>query len=657
LPRRTRSSPRRGAQRHEHAAFLAAGRAVLAASLAGRTLAQPGGDLRRLCTGRQCQRPDVADPADGAQPGRGDGHADGHRDLCLRCAVGVRGAHRIEGVDRHRRTDAGDAAGHLAAAGSGMKQGFRQSMAWLHTWSGLLVSWLLLLIFMGGTASYYRDEISRWMRPELPRSVIAPDVAAANAVRFLQAEAPNAEYWNVTLPSARNPALEMFWMNPVKDGAGNDRASRRERFGQATLDAATGQKSDVRQTRGGDFFYRLHFDLHYIPVLWARYLVGFCAMFMLVAIITGVITHKKIFKDFFTFRPRKGQRSWLDFHNISAVMALPYHLMITYTGIVTLLVMYLPLSISVAYPEGAETFYTESFSDLPEARPAAGHPGSALPIAQLLASARAEWNGKDVESFRIDHPGDAAQTVGVYQRDGRRLSRQTPGVSLDAATGQVIARSGDAGNASATRDVMYGLHIAHFADAGLRLLFFASGLLGCLMVASGAVLWGVKERTKHARSGKVGFGLRLVDALNIGAVAGLPVAFASYFWANRLLPLGLAERADAEANAFFIVWGVCILAGFIWPRRQMWAWLLYLACALFSLIPVLNAFTTHIHLGVTLRNGDWALAGVDLVTCAIGLVLGYCGRRMQRWQPPVSAAEKRRRQVQASQPASEGGAA
>ncbi len=29
-----------------------------------------------------------------------------------------------------------------------MKQGFRQSMAWLHTWTGLLVGWVLLLIFM-----------------------------------------------------------------------------------------------------------------------------------------------------------------------------------------------------------------------------------------------------------------------------------------------------------------------------------------------------------------------------------------------------------------------------------------------------------------------------------------------------------------------------
>ena len=47
-----------------------------------------------------------------------------------------------------------------------MKEGFRQSMAWLHTWSGLLVGWVLRLIFMAGTSSYYRDEITLWMTPD-----------------------------------------------------------------------------------------------------------------------------------------------------------------------------------------------------------------------------------------------------------------------------------------------------------------------------------------------------------------------------------------------------------------------------------------------------------------------------------------------------------
>ncbi|MCC7634945.1 PepSY-associated TM helix domain-containing protein [Stenotrophomonas rhizophila] len=533
-----------------------------------------------------------------------------------------------------------------------MKNGFRQSMAWLHTWTGLLVGWLLLLIFMAGTASYYREEISRWMRPELPRSTVSSDVAAERALGFLQHKAPQAESWNVSLPDPRTPAMRMFWRNPesmVKPPAEGERRRRGGgRFGDATVDPGTGQEVAARETRGGDFFYRLHFDLHYLPVLWARYLVGFCAMFMLVAIITGVITHKKIFKDFFTFRRDKGLRSWLDFHNVSAVMALPYHAMITYTGIVTLMFMYLPWGVGVAYPKDEEAFFSEAFARLAEIQtPAEGH-AVALPIQQLLDGARRHWKGADVAGFTLYHPGAANAVIDIQQRDGKRLSVDTPSLRYNAVTGALIQASPASGGATQTRGVMYGLHLARFADWGLRALFFLSGLVGCLMVASGVVLWAVKERPKHAKSGRIGFGLRLVDALNIGAVAGLPIAFAAYFLGNRLLPLQLAERADAEINVFFYAWGAALLAAFVWPKRLMWAWQLYLGAALFALIPLVNALTTQAHLGVTLRNGDWVLAGFDLVMLAFGAMLAYCGLRMQRWQPALSPAEKKKRQVAAA---------
>ncbi len=533
-----------------------------------------------------------------------------------------------------------------------MKNGFRQSMAWLHTWTGLLVGWLLLLIFMAGTASYYREEISRWMRPELPRSTVSSEVAAERALTFLQHKAPQAESWNVTLPDPRNPAMRMFWRNPesmVKPPVeGEKRRRGGGRFGDATVDPGTGDEVAARETRGGDFFYRLHFDLHYIPVYWARYLVGFCAMFMLVAIITGVITHKKIFKDFFTFRKDKGLRSWLDFHNVSAVMALPYHAMITYTGIVTLMFMYLPWGVNVAYPKDEDAFFSEAFARLADIDTPSEGRAAALPIQQLLDAARAEWKGAQVGGFTLYHPGAANAVIDVYQRDGKRLSVDTPSLRYDAVSGALIEASPLSGGATQTRGVMYGLHLARFADWGLRALFFVSGLIGCLMVASGVVLWAVKERPKHAKSGKIGFGLRLVDALNIGAVAGLPIAFAAYFWGNRLLPVQMAERADAEVNVFFYAWAAALLAAFIWPKRLMWAWQLYLGAGMFLLIPVINALTTHAHLGVTLRTGDWVLAGFDLMMLAFGAVLAYCALRMQRWQPALSAAEKKKRQVAAT---------
>src|SRR5690606_8711487 len=91
-----------------------------------------------------------------------------------------------------------------------------------------------------------------------------------------------------------------------------------------------------------DFFYAFHFNFHYMSAFWGRWLAGFCAMFMLVSIISGVITHKKIFSDFFTFRWGKGQRSWLDAHAGLSVLGLPFHIMITWSGLITLMLMYMP---------------------------------------------------------------------------------------------------------------------------------------------------------------------------------------------------------------------------------------------------------------------------------------------------------------------------
>ncbi|HEY0335025.1 MAG TPA: PepSY-associated TM helix domain-containing protein [Stenotrophomonas sp.] len=526
-----------------------------------------------------------------------------------------------------------------------MKHGFRQSMAWLHTWTGLLVGWLLLLIFMGGTASYYKQEISRWMRPELPLAPVDASTAAASAEHYLREHAADALSWNITLPDQRAQVIEMYWMNPTPP----EGASRRAAYGSATVDPRSGEAVAARATDGGEFLYRLHFDLHYLPAIWARYIVGFCAMFMLVAIITGVITHKKIFKEFFTFRPGKGQRSWLDFHNASAVLALPYHAMITYTGIITLVFMYLPWGLNARYPTDEMRYYDEASNRIVDTRTATGTSAALLPLDSLLEDARRALGGAHIENIAVNRPGDASATI-TFAAQPMGLSKSAPSVMFDGTQGQLLERSLPPGGASQTYGVLYGLHLARFADPALRLLFFACGLIGCLMVASGAVLWAAKERPKHQKAGKIGFGLRLVDALNIGAIAGLPIAFAGYFWANRLLPVGLEDRANLEQDLFFWAWGTALVAAFVWPKRAMWSWQLYVAAAMFVLIPVLNALTTNIHLGVTLPAGLWSLAGVDLVCLALGLCLGVAARRMQRWQPPLSAAQRRALAATAASP-------
>lgn len=47
-----------------------------------------------------------------------------------------------------------------------MESGFRQSMAWLHTWAGVVLGSLLFAIFWMGTLSVFDREIDRWMMPD-----------------------------------------------------------------------------------------------------------------------------------------------------------------------------------------------------------------------------------------------------------------------------------------------------------------------------------------------------------------------------------------------------------------------------------------------------------------------------------------------------------
>ncbi|KAF7276615.1 hypothetical protein GWI33_010027, partial [Rhynchophorus ferrugineus] len=235
----------------------------------------------------------------------------------------------------------------------GKVEGPRQSMSWLHTWISLLLGWLLYAIFLTGTLSFFQNEISVWMKPELHQSLSnqTRTQQLSTALRVLEEKAPDATAWQIRFPNARQPTI-----NVSVRQQGDDPRSRRGGK-QMILDSTTGEEITPRETRGGSFLYRFHFELYGIDRIKGRWIVGIATMFMFVAIISGIITHKKIFTDFFTFRPGKGQRSWLDAHNATAVFALPFHIMITFSGLLLLMYMLMPWAMNAAYPSGRQEFF------------------------------------------------------------------------------------------------------------------------------------------------------------------------------------------------------------------------------------------------------------------------------------------------------------
>lgn len=506
---------------------------------------------------------------------------------------------------------------------SAKPRGIRQTMSDLHIWTGLLVGWILYAMFLTGTVSYFREEISAWMRPELPAvsaRAAAPEVAQRMAEALATDHAPTATLWSMHLPTARNPAVSAFW----RDGDG---------FGNGIFDPATGGTLTARATGGGDFFYAFHFNLHYMPAIWGRWIAGLCAMFMLVAIVSGVITHKKIFSDFFTFRWGKGQRSWLDGHAALSVLGLPFHFMVTYSGLITLMVLYMPWGLQSLSSPAEQTAVTNEMRFFLPAPPPSGTAAPLTAIAPLVRQAEARWGEGRVGTVQINNPGDATAQVAIAQAQERRISTTPRYLVFDGVSGALVTAKERSGPAAETQGVFYGLHMGRFADLATRWLYFLVSLAGTAMVGSGLALWVVKRRAKLPDPRRPYFGFRLVERLNIATIAGLPLAMAGMLWANRLLPLQLPGRAAWEVHLVFILWGLMLVHAVLRPPKRAWIEQFAATAAALALLPLLNMLTTARGLPASLASGDHLFAGFDLTLLVFALTSAEIARRIARHQP------------------------
>lgn len=484
----------------------------------------------------------------------------------------------------------------------------RQSMAGLHTWGGLLPSWLLFVIMFAGTLACFDKEIERWMRPALHSP--ATDVVTADHVRgwlTTHVEAPLHVYW-MHGPTTREPYWKLGW---EEDGSG-------ER-GRAVFDPASGEA--MPDTLGGEFFFTLHYNLHAGTI--GMYIVGLAGMFMLVALVSGIIIHRRIFKDFFTLRPKaNGQRAWLDAHNLFGVIGLPFHLVLAYTGVAIFVATYMPAGGMVAYGGDPLAFYEEVQGGYhrDELHKPAGDP---IALQGLLTDAQKRWDGASLGWIIVEHPDDASSVVSVRRLDNSRIGSPQDALIYDATSGELLHQQ-QVPKGYETYMWLVGLHMAQFGGQIVRVLYAILGLAGCAMLVAGTSVWLRKREGRQLK------GLQIVRALNGAVFFGMPIASLALLWANRLLPDTLETRAAAEGWCFALSW--LAIAGFAVLRRnhpvQMTRQLLGLLAVLAIGLPVLNGFTTADgHLLASLANGDGVLAAIDMCLLVVGAACAWLSLR------------------------------
>ncbi|MEM1412011.1 MAG: PepSY-associated TM helix domain-containing protein [Pseudomonadota bacterium] len=512
-----------------------------------------------------------------------------------------------------------------------MKGTFRQSMTWLHTWCSLLFCWVLYFIFVTGTLGYFDNEIDRWMKPEVPPAVDVPVRDAYGvAWTFLEKNAPGAVRWSIAQPSRMNhDQLTVSWRMP--EPADADAVDPESLRGNHRLHTVTGEPLSytARETSGGQVLYRMHYNLHYIKADVAYRMVGVITLILFLAIITGIVAHKKIFKEFFTFRPKKGARSWLDMHNLLGVSSLPFLLMITYSGLVFVILMWMPGVLLGSYGFDAEKAQAGTQGLLFEAPSIerSGEPAATVNLEVVLRQVEDQWGLENLDSLQIQNPGDANSRI-IAGSDRAKIYYFPSSLVFDGVTGAFIEeRPFSELKSISFAAAMIGLHEGQFADTITRWLFFIAGLIGSAAIATGAVYWTAKRR-KAVPEREQDRGFRFVDCLNIGTIAGLPVAIAAYFLANRLLPVEMDHRAEWEVHAMFIVWAACLFYPLFRSRVKAWRELFFAAAIACLAIPIVNAITTDAHLLASIRIDDWVLAGFDMTCLILGLGFAVLASRI-----------------------------
>ncbi|WP_173030712.1 PepSY domain-containing protein [Campylobacter sp. CCUG 57310] len=490
-----------------------------------------------------------------------------------------------------------------------------------HRYFGLVFTWVVFFIFFSGTLAYYRDNITLFMQPEYYKLKHQNSNYIDISVDYLTKYHPNSDIWRITPPDGLTPYITVSW----KDDAKALEHRRDRKF--VRLDPQTGERVKSRATHGGAFLGALHYDLWYIKRITAREIMGYITIVMLFVLISGILIHSRIFKDFFKF---KRKMLWYDSHIITGVSGFMIFLMLAISG----LYLVERFMLKDIYKEVAiqnKASMQEDFAIKAKARNDERKKKLALikegkiQIEQnLTKTTNFIPDAGHIKNIIIANSDRKLQNLHI-QKD----NPQTAHIQLNFESDKLFTHKGIASEAKVfdllsgekidetfereldrTRLVMMFMRVFHFGDFGgeaVRLIFFFFGCLGMVMCVSGSFFWMQKQHSKAA--------VYTVKILNNTFFIGLFTAFGVYLLSNQVMPDDLALRHQKEITGFFISLGTVFMIGAVFIRRYSYAISSILTSVIFLAVFV-----------ISLKNGayyNFEIFKISILCLLISVMFSY----------------------------------
>lgn len=468
-----------------------------------------------------------------------------------------------------------------------MSAQLRTTLRFLHRWIGFPAGVFLFILCFTGALAAFDQEIQSWMQPTstLVKAPLFPSKKAlTQAVSSLKEELQNGRFAFLKLPSPRDESFRLWHY----DG---------HIFLGPALSPETGTPLPSSEVLGGSFFATLHCNL-YLPQPWGIILTLLAGLALIATTLTGLwLQLRRFLPDLLLFRPRAHpHRRWLDLHLLAGTLTLPALLLAGISGVVLQSQDLLRIITPPHPPSGHISRHQQNIFSPPAT--------SSLDVLALSQKGQQQW-GRIAGGFLMQRGNE----IGLYAPDDLHfcLKRQVITPHYPLAPSQAAC--------STVRSIFAGLHDFRWADLTSRWLYFGVGILGCLIIASGMVLFLRTEAYNHPHNAEKAPCspnlFSLYYSLTVSTLIGLPIASFALLWSTRLAS-PLSSSIMWEKIVFFSLWGLSGLHAILMQRAHTQQAILLTLLALG--LPLLDLATRPWH---TAR--PFLFGSVDLISVTLGL--------------------------------------
>ncbi|MFD1768765.1 PepSY-associated TM helix domain-containing protein [Sphingobacterium suaedae] len=524
-----------------------------------------------------------------------------------------------------------------------------------HTISGIIIAALLFVIFFAGSFSFFKDNISAWQKG---KSVTNGEVQAdynylldslsknynllGRNLDFYLLRQGQGSYVNLT--GSQDTTISK--PKPKTEKRGRGRRSADEDSAYFLYYFA--DKTPTSYAEGydmGEFLYRLHFlaQLNQIPIHigtpFGYLLAGVVAFLFLFALITGLFLHwDKIKTNFFVFRPwSKWKTVWTDMHTALGVIGFPFQLVFAVTGVILIVNFILISPFSKLLYDGndqkvyEELQYNKSMHVEYTYTPLQGK----FDMNGFVAKWQERWKGSKITRIYVRNFQDKSMQVGIEAKPDPAVAFAGSGFAIEEiGTGKILelkSPTTDRNYIDGVKSLIYHLHFGDFGGKPLQIVFFVLGLMGCLVIISGIMIWLVARDKQHIPAYKRKFNFWAANFFLAGCLSMLPVT-AFTFIMLKMLP---DVNQSVIYTTYFYSWllvGVYLMAlrNLVWMNKQV----LILSVVLCMLVPVANGVGSGLWMWTTWKTGAFDIFFIDALFMALAVVCAFAFVRVQKEGKP-----------------------